>query len=171
LVSQPYNPSLVDASVMPMKYSANTILVLRSDSSLDHVVSHPIQPVVVLMQYLVDTTSVFWGDVSLDHVVSHPIQPMVEEVFMSMKSLIDPALILESEKNKEVTFPMQSLINPTLILEGDASFDHVLSISSPVPSKKGIIPLSLSMIPPNPRMVSFGWNDLVEPRLPSYAPF
>jgi hypothetical protein len=48
---------------------------------------------------------------------------------------------------------------------------HVLSISSPVPSEQGSIPLSLSTLPPIPRMVSFDWNDLVEPHLPSSAPF
>jgi hypothetical protein len=58
---------------------------------------------------------------------------------------------------------MQSSINPTLLLGGDAYFDHVLSISSPIPYEKGIILLSLSMLPPSPRMVSFDWNDLVDP--------
>jgi hypothetical protein len=100
--------------------------------------------------------------VSLDHVVSHPIQPMVEEVVMSMQSSVDPTLLLESDKSKEVTLSMQSSVNPTLLLGGDASFDHVLSISSSVPSEQGSIPLSLSMLPPSPRMVSFDWNDIVE---------
>jgi hypothetical protein len=66
---------------------------------------------------------------------------------------------------------MQSLVDPTLLSGSDASFDYVFSISSLVPSEQGGIPLSLSMLPPSPRMVSFDWNDLVEPRLPSSAPF
>jgi hypothetical protein len=47
----------------------------------------------------------------------------------------------------------------------------VFSISSLVPSKQGGIPLSSSMLPPSTRMVSFDWNDLVEPLLPSFKPF
>jgi hypothetical protein len=56
---------------------------------------------------------------------------------------------------------MQYSVNPTLILGRDASFDHVLRNSSPIPSKKGSIPLSQSTLPPSPRMVSFDWNDIV----------
>jgi hypothetical protein len=150
---------------------SNTTPFLGGDASLDHVVSHLIQPVIVPMQSSADTTNVLASDVSLDHVVSHPIQPTVEEVVMPMQSSVDPTLLLESDKSKEVTLPMQSLANPTLLLGGDASFDHVLIISSYVPSEKGSIPLSLSILPPSPRMVSFDWNDLVEPHLPSSAPF
>jgi hypothetical protein len=83
-----------------------------------------------------------------------------------MQSSVDPALLMESDKSKEVTLPMHSSINPTLLLGGDESFDHVLIISSYVPSTQGSIPLSLS-----PRVVSFDWNDIVEPRLPSSTPF
>ena len=90
---------------------------------------------------------------------------------MPMQSSVDPTLLLESDKPKEVTLPMQSSVNPTLLLEGDASFDHVLSISSPIPSEQGSILLSPSTLPPSPRVVSFDWNDLVEPRLPSSTPF
>jgi len=88
-----------------------------------------------------------------------------------MQSSVDPTLLLESYKSKEVTLPMKSSTNPTLILGGDASFDHVHSISSSIPSKQGIIPLSPSTLSPSARMVSFHWNDLVEPLLPSSAPF
>ena len=51
------------------------------------------------------------------------------------------------------------------------SFDHVLIISIYVPYEQGIIPLSSSTLPPSPRVVSFDWNDLVEPQLPSSTPF
>jgi hypothetical protein len=115
------------------------------------------------MQSSTESTPIFWGDVYLDLVVSYPIQPTVEEVVVLMQSLVDPTLLLESRKSKEVTLLMQSLVNPTLILGGDASFDHVLRISSPVSSEQGSIPLSLSTLPPCLRMVSFDWNDLVEP--------
>jgi hypothetical protein len=131
--------------------------------SLNHVISHSVQPTVVLMQYSVDTTPIFGGDASLDLVVSHAIQPMVEELVVPMKSSVDPTLLLESDKSKEVTLPMQSSVNPTLLLGGVESFDHVLSIYSFVPSSQGRIPLSLSTLPPSPKAVSFDWNDLVEP--------
>jgi hypothetical protein len=123
------------------------------------------------MQYSTNTTPIFGGDVSLDLVLSHPIQPTVEEVFVSMQSSIDPTLLLESDKSKEVTLLMQFSVNPTLILGGDASFDHFLSIYSFVPSEKGIIPLSSRILPPSPRVVSFDWNDLIEPQIPSSIPF
>jgi hypothetical protein len=154
-----------------MKYSNDTPLPIGVDASLDLVVSHHVQPTVVSMQYLTTTTPTFGVDASLDLVVSHPIQPMIEEVVVLMKSLVDSTLLLESEKSKEVTFFMQSSINPTLLLEGGTSFDHVLRISSSIPSTLGSIALSSSTLPPTPRVASFGWNDLVESRLPSSTPF
>jgi hypothetical protein len=139
------------------------------ESSLVSQHSNPslVDSVVVPMQYSTDTTLILGGDASLDHVVLHPVQPTVEEVVMLMQSLVDPTLLLESDKSKEVTLPMQSSVNPTLLLWSDASFDHVLNISSHIPYEQGRNPLSLNMLPPSPRMVSFDWNDLVEPRFPS----
>jgi hypothetical protein len=49
LVSQHSNPSLVDKTVMPMQSSADTTPILGSDASLNHVVSHIVQPTIVLM--------------------------------------------------------------------------------------------------------------------------
>jgi hypothetical protein len=46
-----------------------------------------------------------------------------------------------------------------------------LAFPGSVLSEQGGIPLIPSTPPPSPRMVSFDWNDLVEPRLPSSAPF
>jgi hypothetical protein len=125
----------------------------------------------VSMQSLADTTLVLRGDASLDHVFSHAIELVVEEVVMLMQFLVNPTLLLESKKSKEVTSPMKYSANPTLLFMSDAPFDHVLRISSYVPSKQGGIPLSPSTLPPSPRMVSFDWNDIVEPRLPSSTPF
>jgi hypothetical protein len=51
------------------------------------------------------------------------------------------------------------------------STDYVFSISSSVLSEQGGIPLTSSTPPPSPRMVSFDWNDLIEPHLPSSTPF
>ena len=95
---------------------------------------------------------------------------MVEEVVMPMQSLVDPTLLLESDKSKEVTLLMQSSVNPTLLLGGDASFNHVLSIYSFVPFEQRSIPLSPSMLPPRPGMVSFDWNNIVEPHLLLFQP-
>jgi hypothetical protein len=68
--------------------------------SLYHVSSHPVQPTIVFMQSSTNTTPVLGSDASLDHVVSHPIQPKVEEVVLSMQYLVDPTLLLESDKSK-----------------------------------------------------------------------
>jgi hypothetical protein len=92
-------------------------------------------------------------------------------VVVLMQYSVDPTLLLESDKSKEVRLLMQCLANPTLLLVGDMSFDHVLIISSYVPSEQGTTPLSLSTLPPSPRVVSFNWNDLVENQIPSSTPF
>jgi hypothetical protein len=70
-----------------------------------------------------------------------------------------------------VTLPIKCSTNSTLLLGGDVSFDHLLRISISIPYKQGSIPLSSSTLPPSPRVVSFDWNDLVDPRLPSSTPF
>ena len=88
-----------------------------------------------------------------------------------MQYSVDPTLLLESDKPKEVILPMQSSVNPTLLLEGDAFFDHILSISSHVPFGHGRILIYPSTLPPCPRVVYFDRNDLVEPRFPSSTPF
>jgi hypothetical protein len=106
---------------------------------------------------------VLGGDASLNHVV--------EEVVAPMQFSTNPSLLLESDKSKEVVLPMRYLADTTPLSGSDVSFDHVLSISISVPYEQGGIPLSSSMLPPSPRMVSFDWNDLVEPYLPSSAPF
>jgi hypothetical protein len=51
------------------------------------------------------------------------------------------------------------------------STDYVFSISSSILSEQGGILLVLSTPPPSPRSVSFDWNDLFEPHLPSSTPF
>jgi hypothetical protein len=138
---------------MPMQSSTDPTPLLGGEVPLDHVVLQPIQPlvakVVTSMQSLTDPTPLLRGEVPLDLVVSQPMQPLVEEV---------------------VTL-MQSSADPTLLLGSDVSSDCVFSISSSVLSEQGGIPLILSTPPPSPRMISFDWNELVEPRLPSSAPF
>jgi hypothetical protein len=152
-----------------------------------------VNEVVMPMQSSVDPTPILGGEVPLDHVVSQPIQPLVEKlvtpmqssvdptlllesfestkVVTSMQSLADPNLLLESVESTKVVTPMQSSADPTLLLDSDVSTDYVFSISSSVLSEQGRILLIPSTPPPSPRMVSFDWNDLVEPRLPYSAPF
>jgi hypothetical protein len=179
---------LVEKVVVPMQYLVNPTPILGGEVPLYHVFSQTIQPVVeklvTSMQYSVNPTPILRGEVPLDHVVSQPIQPVVEKVVTPMKSLSNPTPILGGEVPldhvvsqpiqpvvEKVVTPMQSLIDPTLLLESDVSTDYVFSISSSLLSEQGGIPLASSTPPPSPRMVSFEWNDLVEPILPSSAPF
>jgi hypothetical protein len=85
--------------------------------------------------------------------------------------LNDSTLLLESVKSTKVVTPMSSSANPTPLLRSEVSTNYVFIISSSILSEQGGIFLTPSIPPPGPGMVSFDWNDLVEPRLPSYAPF
>jgi hypothetical protein len=71
----------------------------------------------------------------------------------------------------KVVMLMQSSDDPTLLLWSDVSTDYAFSIFGSILSEQGGIPLILSTPPPSLRMVSFDWNDLVEPRLSSTTPF
>jgi hypothetical protein len=95
VVSNPVQPMVVS-----MQSSTDTSPMIGGDASLDLIVSHLVQPMVVSMQSPTDATPIFGGDAPLDFVVSHPIQPMVEEMVISMKYLIDPTLLFESDKSK-----------------------------------------------------------------------
>jgi hypothetical protein len=77
------------------------------------------------MQSSADTTPILRGDASLDHVVSHPIQPMIEEVVVLKQSSINPTLLLESEKSKEVTMLMKILPIPLFFW----GLMHILTMS------------------------------------------
>jgi hypothetical protein len=151
---------------MLIKSSTDTSPMFGSDASLDLVVSHLAQPTIVLMQSSTDNTPIFWGDAPLDLVVSHPIQPMVEEVVISMQSLINPTLLLESEKSKEVVTPMQLLVDPTLLVLVLYLLCHVLSISITSPSEQERVLLFPSSLPPSPNKVPFDWDDLVGHPMP-----
>jgi hypothetical protein len=96
---------------------------------------------------------------------------VVDKVLTLMQSSDHTTFPLESVESTKVVTPMQYLDEPTLMMGSDVSIDYVFSISSSVLSKQGGISLTSSTPPPSPRMVSFDWNDLVEPCLPSYAPF
>jgi hypothetical protein len=139
-----------------------------------------VQKVVTPMKYLIDPTLLLETDESTKVVT--PMQPSVDptllleslestKVVTSMKCSTDPTLLLESFKSTKVVTPMQYSVDPTLLLGSDVSTDYFFSISSSVLSEQGGIPLTLGTPPPSPRMVSFDWNDLVEPCLPSSTPF
>ena len=135
------------------------------------------------MQSSADPTPLLRGEVPLYHVFSQPIQPLVEKVVTSIQSLVDPTLLLDSVDSTKVVMPLQSSVDPTLLLESvestkvvtlmqyladptllmesDESFEYVFRISSLVLFEQEGTPVSLSMLPPSPRMVSFDWNDLV----------
>jgi hypothetical protein len=78
----------------------------------------------------------------------------------SNSSLVDRAVM-----------PMQSSSDTTPILRSGASFDHVINISSHVPSEQETVPLSSSTLPPSPREVAFDWDCLVGYQIPSSTPF
>ena len=87
-----------------------------------------------------------------------------------MHSLVNPTLPLESDKN-QVVKSMQSLSNPTLHLESDVSTSHIFFTASSELTEQGGIELVSDEPPPSSRIASFYWDSLVEPCLPSDAPF
>jgi len=93
------------------------------------------------------------------------------KVVTPLKSSVYPTLLLKSVESTKVVTSMPSSTDPTPLLGSEVSTYYVFNISSSVLSEQGDILLALSTPPPSPRMVSFDWNDLVEPRLPSSAPF
>jgi hypothetical protein len=156
------SPHPVQPMVMSMQSLTETSPMFVGDVSLDLVVPHHVQPVVVSMQSSTDIIPIFRGDASLELVFSHPIQPMVEEVVMPIKYLVDPTLLLESDISKGVVTPMQFSVDPSFLILVLYLLCHVLIISSAIPFAQWSIPLSLSMLPPSPKVVSFNWNDIVE---------
>jgi hypothetical protein len=66
---------------------------------------------------------------------------------------------------------MHSSADPTLLLESNVSIDYVFIIFSSVLLEQGGISLALRTHCTSPMMVSFDWNDLVEPHIPSSSHF
>jgi hypothetical protein len=99
------------------------------------------------------------------------MQPLVEKVVTPTQSSVDPTLLLKSVESTKMITSMQSSADPTLLLGSDVSTNYVFSVSSSILSEQGGISLIPSTPTPSPRMVSFDWNDLFEPRLPSYVHF
>ena len=111
---------------------------------------------------------------------------MVEPI----SALIDPTLILESDP--DVIKPMSHLvnpilpsksdfheavesipvsINPTLPLKSEVSPSHIFFTPSSELTKEGATELASDQTPPSSHISSFYWDSLVEPCLPSDAPF
>jgi hypothetical protein len=88
-------------------------------------------------------------------VSQQPIQSLIDQVVVLMQYSINATLFLESDESTKVVTLMQSSVDPTLLLGSDLSFDYVFRISSSTPFEQGGIPLSSSMLPPSPRIVSF----------------
>jgi hypothetical protein len=86
---------------------------------------------------------------------------MVEEVVISMQYLIDPTLLLVSDKSKEAAALMQFLVNPALLVLVLYLLSHVLSSSITSPSEQEIFLLFLSSLPPSLDEFPFDWDDLV----------
>jgi hypothetical protein len=86
---------------------------------------------------------------------------MVEEVFVSMQYSIDPTLLSESEKSKEMVAPMQFLVDPALLVLVLYLLCHVLRISITSYFEQERVLLFLSSLPPSLDEVPFDWDGLV----------
>jgi hypothetical protein len=78
-----------------------------------------------------------------------------------MQYLINPTLLLESDKSKEAVMPMKFLVDPTLLVLVLYLICHVLSISSTSPSEQERVSIFLSSLPPSLNEVPFYWDGLV----------
>ena len=108
-----------------------------------------------------------------------PILDLVDPTLLSecdpnviepMSSLVNPTLTLESEFHEAVE-SIPSLINPTLLLESEVSASHIFFTISSELIEQGGIEFASNQPPPSSWIVSFDWDSLVEPHLPSNAPF
>ena len=104
----------------------------------------------------------------LPHVedVSHSLQH--SSIFQQQPPSSSQEPCLEQPLFEEVVEMEQSFTNPAFPSESDENIAHVSFVSSIFPGQR-VIP---SMVPPTiPEVISFDWNSLVEPHLPSYLPF
>ena len=105
--------------------------------------------------------------------LAHPTIPSksdISHVIERMQSWVSPALPSESDFHQEIE-SMPSLINPALPLESELSASHIFFTTSSEPSGKGGTNPVLNEPFPSSRIASFDWDSLVEPCLPSDAPF
>ena len=88
-----------------------------------------------------------------------------------MQYLIDPTLLLKSDKSKEEIVPMQFLVDPALLVLALYLLCHVLSISITSPSEQEKVLLFPSSLPPSLDEVPFDWDGLVGYPMPSHMSF
>ena len=118
------------------------------------------------------------------------VQPLVDQVIEPISDLVNPTLFSESDPDMiepmsslvNPTLPSESdfheavesiplLINPTLPLESEVFASHIFFTTSSKLTEQGGIELTSDEPPPSSQIASFDWDRLVEPRLPSDAPF
>ena len=119
-----------------------------------------------------------------------PTQPLVDQVVEPILDLVDPTLL--SKSDPDVIEPMSYLVNPTLPSESDfheavelipssinttllseieVSASHIFFTASSKLTEQGGTKLASYESPPSSHIDSFHWGILVEPLLPSDAPF
>ena len=91
-------------------------------------------------------------------------------VIEPISALVNPTLSSQSDFH-EVVESIPLLINPTLPLESEVSASHIFFTASLELTEQGGTELASDQPPPSSRIASFDWDSLVEPRLPSNAPF
>jgi hypothetical protein len=117
-----------------------------------------------------------------------PNSPLVDQVVDPTPSSVDPTLPLKSEvqvvdptlSSVDPTIPSKSevkvvnsipsSIDLTLHLKSEVDTAHVFLISSDSSGLGGISPIPTEP-PPSTEIISFDWNRLTRPFLPSYLPF
>ena len=102
--------------------------------------------------------------------------PEVQRIWSEFESSSTPTSDMVPRQSHQplvdhVAEPVQSLADYTPLLGGEAPNKRVCLISSTESSSIGGIPVSSNVPPPSSKSVSFDWDSLAEPRLPSAAPF
>ena len=87
-----------------------------------------------------------------------------------MSYLVNPTLPSKSDFH-EVVESISLSINPTLPLESEVSTSHIFFTARLELTEQGGTELASDQPPPSSRIASFDWDSLIEPRLPSDAPF
>jgi len=105
-----------------------------------------------------------------------PSIPEVQRIWSESKSSSTPRSDMVSHQSHQplvdnVVEPVQSLADYTPLSRGEVPNKRVCLISSTESSGIGGIPLSSNVPPPSSNSVSFNWDSLVKPHLPSIAPF
>jgi hypothetical protein len=114
------------------------------------------------------------GEMHLTYLFPHmdEASQLLEDIVVSQKQ--PPVASHESSPNQplvdEVVGLIQSSVDPTLPLESEVDTTQVFLVTSYSSGQGGISPISMEP-PPSTEVISFDWNRLVEPHLPSCMPF